>query len=205
SCEARLQSAAQPGRPIKCPKCGTVFEVPEDEADAEPPSRPVTSRPKADKNQHAAKRKPIQSEKEERSQRPEQENAPQERPRKSKRRSKRVATRSGLFWAMIGGGVLGLSLAVVAALALMGVVSRKPPPQPPPPPAAPSDPLSALVAQHGGKIDRKGAEIVGVELIGAKISDLDLHLLKDVKSLRQLRLDNTAITDAGLESLEQLS
>ncbi|HEY7427852.1 MAG TPA: hypothetical protein VH682_26710 [Gemmataceae bacterium] len=206
SCGARLKTAAQPGGRIKCPRCGTVLEVPEDEPDAEPPSRPATSCPKAEKDRRAAKRKIVQSEEEERSQHPEQEDAPPARPRKSKRNTKRAAKSRGPFWAMIGGGVLlGLALAVVATLALPGIFSRKPQqPQPPQPPAAPSDPLRAFIDKHGGKIDRKGGEIIGVELIGAKISDNDLNLLKDVQSLRQLRLDNTAITDTGLESLKQL-
>jgi hypothetical protein len=207
SCGAGLKTTAQPGRRIRCPKCGTAFEVPEEEPDVESPSRSAKSRPKLAASRSETKGKPVPSKKEERSHH-EQEDEPEERPRKSKRKSKRAAKRTVPLWTMIGGGVLLFLLAMVTVLALTGVFSRKPP-EPaagsPQASAAAIDPVSAFLAKHRGKIDRKGTDIVGLELVGAKISDSDLDLLKNVRSLRQLRLDDTAITDAGLEPLKQLT
>jgi WD40 repeat protein len=75
-------------------------------------------------------------------------------------------------------------------------------------PTAPAvtDRAIELVVKHGGRIRREGSEIVSIDLPPSpKVADDDFDVLKDLKRLRELKLDSTEIGDAALQRLHGCS
>src|SRR6516225_6001090 len=64
--------------------------------------------------------------------------------------------------------------------------------------------LRKLGARVTVESKRPGEPVVGVDLIGTQITDAELKLVKELKSLRSLQLAGTHITDLGLKQLKEL-
>lgn len=71
------------------------------------------------------------------------------------------------------------------------------------------DPAYRAIFKLGGWIEREESQpdqpVVRVDLAGTKTSDADLLALKTIKGLHTLILDETAVSDAGLKHLRDLS
>jgi Leucine-rich repeat (LRR) protein len=65
-----------------------------------------------------------------------------------------------------------------------------------------------LIKKMGGQVQRDpkapGQPAIGISLRGTNVTDADLEILKQLKSLQILNLSQTAITDAGLKPIESL-
>jgi hypothetical protein len=66
----------------------------------------------------------------------------------------------------------------------------------------------AVIQKMDGRVQRDlkapGQPVIGISLRGTKVTDADLEILKQLKSLQILNLSQTAITDAGLKPIEFL-
>src|SRR4051794_31538753 len=65
-----------------------------------------------------------------------------------------------------------------------------------------------VIEKLGGRVtmDDKvaGSPIVGVDLSRTKVTDAELKTLKEIKSLRELKLSSTAVTNTGLNEVKEL-
>jgi hypothetical protein len=64
---------------------------------------------------------------------------------------------------------------------------------------------AAAVEKLGGKVKTDGDWVVEVNLEGRRLFDDDLKVLKPLKNLRKLDLEETGITDEGLKHLSGLT
>lgn len=65
---------------------------------------------------------------------------------------------------------------------------------------------AAAIEKLKGKITRvgKAGPIIGVDLVGTKVTDADLKYLRKLKGLQKLQLGSTQTSDAGVKELEEL-
>ena len=61
------------------------------------------------------------------------------------------------------------------------------------------------VTSLGGKIERDGSAVTGIDFFGTQIGDADLSVVRSFPDLQSLGLSGTKITDAGLTDLVGLN
>jgi hypothetical protein len=132
-CEAalKLARALEPGKRIKCPKCGAVVTVPASEEERQPEPAPTAVRkpaarkpatppareedndaPAPPRKQTARKAVPPEDD--------EDAGEQEERPRSRGKASRKPALSPVLLWSLIGGGSAAVVLAVVLVIVLSG-------------------------------------------------------------------------------------
>ncbi len=71
--------------------------------------------------------------------------------------------------------------------------------------AAPKETPDERVTRLGGKIEREGSVVTGIDFFGTQIGDADLSAVRSFPDLQTLGLSGTKITDAGLADLVGLN
>lgn len=71
--------------------------------------------------------------------------------------------------------------------------------------AVPAESPDERVTRLGGKIERDGSAVTGIDFFGTQISDADLSAVRSFPDLQSLKLSGTKITDAGLAELVGLN